>query len=297
MPLMTRFIDNLSGMKACHVRTIDFPVSQVSLFSAVLLSLSRVRPDFDGTREDQCSLSASSHLPDGRLSPVSPAPPRSSSPIDSEWSEESFHSAADSPAIRTHVPDPGPVMASSLFCEGPFDAAAHHPRIGDPHGGCPYQVTSNRDCERYNMDGPFGLLVHHPQFLEWVGAPELACLLGRAPGKWILSLTRVQTLDAARQLQHGANLMTSNLSVLQQYALSLHGAVSDIFQLIVGRHCFPSTAVNDAAPVPRVRHASTHMAATGLWRPQNGSGGPGLDLFHQGPQCSGCPACFPCTSS
>ena len=124
---------------------IDLPVSPVSLFSSIPMSPSGVRPDFDGTREDQCSLSASSsHLPDSRLSPVSTAPPWSSSPIDSERSDESFHSATDSPVIRTPVPDPG-----SLFREGQFDAAAQHHRIGDQHGGCPYRVTSYRDYEHY----------------------------------------------------------------------------------------------------------------------------------------------------
>ena len=164
------------------------------------------------------------------------------------------------------------------FREESFDAAAHHSRIGDRHGGCPYRVTSYRDYEHYIKDGPFGLQVHHPQFLEWVGSPESARLLGRAPGEWTRSLTRVQTLDAACQLQRDVNLMTSNLNVLQQYALSLHGAVSDVFQLVVGRHCFPSTAVNDAVLVPRVRRTSIHMVATGLWRPSNGPGCPGLDF-------------------
>ena len=65
--------------------------------------------------------------------------------------------------------------------------------------------------------------VHHPQYLEWVGAVESARLLGCAPSEWIRSLTRLQTLNAVRQLQRDAYLMTSNLSVQNQYALSLHG--------------------------------------------------------------------------
>ena len=62
---------------------INLSVSQVSKFSVVPLSLSRVCPDFDGTREGQCSLSATSPMLDGHLSPVSPATPRVSSPIES----------------------------------------------------------------------------------------------------------------------------------------------------------------------------------------------------------------------
>ena len=80
---------------------------------------SRVRPDLNGTWDDHCSVLDSSHLPDGRLSPVSLAPPRNSSPIDSERSDESFHSVADSPAIRTPVSEPGPVLAPCSGSAGP----------------------------------------------------------------------------------------------------------------------------------------------------------------------------------
>ena len=62
-------------------------------------------------------------------------------------------------------------------------------------------------------------------------------------------------------------------------------------QLIVCRHAFPSTPVIAAAPVPRVHRASTHMEAMGLWRFSHGPGGPALDFFHQGPQCTGSTAC------
>ena len=44
--------------------------------------------------------------------------------------------------------------------------------------GCPYRVTSYRDDDHSNLDSPFGVQVHQPRFLEWVGAPESARLLG-----------------------------------------------------------------------------------------------------------------------
>ena len=136
-------------------------------------------------------------------------------------------------------------------------AATPHPRIGDNKGGCAYRFTTYWDYDYAVHDGLFGLQIHHPQFLEWVGAPESAHLLGRAPSEWIQSLTRSQTIDAARQLQRDACLMTSNLSVLDEYALSLHGTASDLLELVVGRH-------DTAAPVPRVSRASTHMEAMGM---------------------------------
>ena len=104
-------------------------------------------------------------------------------------------------------------------------------------------------------------------------------------------MTRVQTLDAAHQLQRDACLMTSNLSVLDQYALCLHGMTSELLELVVGRHDFPSAVVDAAAPVPRVRRASVHMEAMGLWRPSHGVDGPAWNFVHPGPPDAGYTAC------
>ena len=62
---------------------------------------------------------------------------------------------------------------------------------------------------------------------------------------------------------------------------------------VFGWEFFPSGAVNDAAPVPHVLRASTHMAAMGTWQPLVGPGGPVLDTVHQGQECPGCPICRP----
>ena len=93
---------------------IDSPMSQVSLFSTGLLSPSQVQLDFDGSREDQCSLSHSTIVSDDRLSPVSPTLPRSSSSIDSERSDESFYIAVDSPAVQT------PALIACCACPRSF---------------------------------------------------------------------------------------------------------------------------------------------------------------------------------
>ena len=114
--------------------------------------------------------------------------------------------------------------------------------------------------------------MHLPRFLEWVGALEYTRLLSRAPSEWIRSMTWVQTLDSARQLQRNTCLMTSNLSVLDQNGIWLHGMASEMLQLVVGRHEFPSAVMDTAAPVPRVCRASVHMEAMGLWHPPHGVG-------------------------
>ena len=104
--------------------------------------------------------------------------------------------------------------------EGPFDASTEpaatreHPLISTRRAGCPYRITSYRDDDNSSVDSQFGVLVHHPQFLEWVGAPESAHLLSRSPADWLQVMNRQDTLNAALQLQKDASLMSSHLTVM-----------------------------------------------------------------------------------
>ena len=88
-------------------------------------------------------------------------------------------------------PDPVPILPPFLLRKGPFDAATcsaattEHPLITNQRDGCPYCFTSYRDYKHSLVDTPFGLQVHHPKLLEWVGAPEYARLLGRPLTEWI----------------------------------------------------------------------------------------------------------------
>ena len=91
-----------------------------------------------------------------------------------------------------------------------------HPRIGDK-GGCAYRFTTYRDSDFAVHDRHF--TASTPTVPGVGGAAECAHLLGRDPSEWIRSLSRWQTIDAARQLQRDACLMTSNHNVLDQYAL------------------------------------------------------------------------------
>ena len=113
---------------------------------------------------------------------------------------------------------------------------------------------------------------------DWVRRSRPACLVAG-----------YDALHTALQLQQDDSLMSSNVTVLHQYAISLHRTASEMLHSVLGREFFPSTAVNDAAPVPRILHVLAHLAAMGLWRPPVGPGGPGLYTVHQGPQYSGCP--------
>ena len=74
-------------------------------------------------------------------------------------------------------------------------------------------------------------------------------------------------MTAAMRLHRDACLMKTNLDILDQYALALHGTASKILQKTVGGGPYPRTKVAAAAHGPRARRASVHMEALGLWRP------------------------------
>ena len=74
--------------------------------------------------------------------------------------------------------------------------------------------------------------------------------------------------------------MVSNLTVLNQYVVTLHRMSMEVMQCVFSQEYFPSRAVDDAAPVPHVHRASTQIAAMGLWRTPFGPGGPGPDTVN-----------------
>ena len=51
--------------------------------------------------------------------------------------------------------------------------------------GCQYQMKSCDAADRSDLDPAYGLHLHDPRFLEYVGAPESARLLSRTPDYWL----------------------------------------------------------------------------------------------------------------
>ena len=147
-------------------------------------------------------------------------------------------------------------------------------------------MTTYWEQDVAHVDLTFG--VHHPQFLECIGAPQSARLLGHSLAEWVQVMDRQDILVAALELQRDAGLMASNLSVLNQYVTSLHRMSTEV---VFGQELFPSYAVDEVAPVSRVQRASTHMAAMCLWRPPIGPGGPGLNTVSHSADCPGCSEC------
>ena len=61
--------------------------------------------------------------------------------------------------------------------------------------------------------------------------------------------------------------MTTNLDILDQYALSLQGTALKMLERSLGASDFPSADVAAGALGPRVHRVSIQMEAMGLWRP------------------------------
>ena len=145
-------------------------------------------------------------------------------PLTSRPATVSHHDGElDAVRERVNVPD--------LSREGPFDIHQGHPHSGasprlcQDTQGCPFRMTSY-DVENGGPDFSlaYGVQLHDPRLLEYVGAPESARLLSRSPEYWVQHMGREKTLSAALQLQHDAGLILSNVQVLQQLVTALNRA-------------------------------------------------------------------------
>ena len=97
--------------------------------------------------------------------------------------------------------------------EGPFDIHQDHP--------CLFRMTSyDVESGGPNFAPDYGVQLHDPRLLEYVGAPESARLTSCSPEYWVHHMGREKALGAALQLQHDAGLILSN--VLQQLVTSLN---------------------------------------------------------------------------
>ena len=191
---------------------------------------------------------------------------------------------------------PSDVMPD-LSREGPFDMyqdtleLGATPQLLESLPGCQYRMTSYDDADQSDLDPAYGLHLHDPRLLEYVGAPESARLLSQAPDYWMHHMGRDRAISAALQLQHDAGLIMSNLQVLGQFVTSLNRMSSEVIQLAFAHEPFPSEAVQSVAPSHRVWWAAHYMSAMGLWRPPGTQGAPGPL------PTSSCNACMMCSDS
>ena len=141
---------------------------------------------------------------------------------------------------RANVPD--------LSREGPFDIHRDrlHPdaslRSCQDSQGCPFRITSyDLEIDGSDFSPEYGVQLHDPRLLEYVGAPESARLLSRSPEYWVQHMGKEKTLSAALQLQHDDGLILSNVQVSQQLVTALHGASANMMGLSVATSRFRLT--------------------------------------------------------
>ena len=166
-----------------------------------------------------------------------------------------------------------------LSQEGPFDVHQDYltsgasPRVMDDMRGCQYRMTLyDEENGGPDFNPAYGIQLHDPQLLEYVGATESARLLSRSPEYWLHQLGHEKTLVAALQLQHDADLILSNVQVLQQFVTSLNRTSSEVMRVAFGREPFAADAMQWVVPSYCVRRAAHYMAAMGLWRPPSTQG-------------------------
>ena len=190
-------------------------------------------------------------------------------------------------------------MRRHLSREGPFDASQGSsvsgatPLVLDNLPGCQYRMTSYEGAHSMNADPGYGLQLHNPRFLEYVGAPELARLLSHSPGYGFHHMIHDEAVAAALQLQRDAGLVMTNLQIPSQFVTSLNRMSSDVMRLAFGQELYPPDAMQGVSPSPRVRRTAHYMTAIGLWRPTDGPGVPGPLPESSCNNCMMCVNCFP----
>ena len=165
--------------------------------------------------------------------------------------------------------------------EGPFDAdttpmdTEDSPLINASMPGCPFRMTSYTGPATVDADTRYGLQLHHPRFLEFIGAPESARLLNQSPSFWVDRLGQDSAMAAAVNLQRDAGFMMTNLQILGQFVMSLHRMSAEMLSIGVDHVVFPVDEVDRLSVMPRAQRAAKYMSAMGLWRPPSGPGAPG----------------------
>ena len=162
--------------------------------------------------------------------------------------------------------DSGPDMTR----EGPFDVYEVAPEPGqsplvlNSMPGCQYRMTSYDDRDsRADLDPAYGIHLHDPRMMEYMGAPESARLLGRSPEYWLEHMGRDRTVAAALRLHHDASLIMTNVQVMAQFVTSLNRTAPEVMRVVYDKEPFPTDAVPFVTPGRRVRRITWQRWACG----------------------------------
>ena len=176
-------------------------------------------------------------------------------------------------STRPEVWSSDTAQIADIAREGPFDAFASpmdtedNPLVTTGLPGYPYRITSYNGLAISDMNPAFGLQLHHPRFLEFIGAPESARLLYHSPTFWVDRLGEKHAMAATVNLQSNSQLL--------QFVTSLHRMSSEMMPIGMERVVFLAEEIADLSSAPRAPREAKYMAAMGLWRPQTGPGDPG----------------------
>ena len=107
-----------------------------------------------------------------------------------------------------------------------------------------------------DADTRYGLQLHHPRFLEFIGAPESARLLNQSPSFWVDRLGQESAMTAAVNLQRDAGFMMSNLQILAQFVMLLHRMSAEMLSIGVDHVVFPVDEVDKLSVMPRAQRAA-----------------------------------------
>ena len=191
-------------------------------------------------------------------------------------------------------------ISPDLTREGPFDAGEVIPEPGqsplvlNSMPGCQFRMTSYDDRDnRDDLNPEYGIHLHDPRMMEYMGAPESARLLGRSPEYWLEHMGRDRAVAAALRLHHDASLIMTNVQVMSQFVTSLNRTASEVMRRVYDMEPFPTDAVNFVTPGRRVRRAAHYMVAMGLWRPTSAPVFPGPISMSSCNSCMACDDCFP----
>ena len=235
------------------------------------------RPTSGLTPMDQyLQRSASLLLGESTDSPFLPPPP----PPTSHWIIEELVSVVGSTTREPTVAVAQPSMPD-LSRERPFDVHQDYstsgasPRVLDSIRGCTYDERNGGP----DFNPAYGIHLHDPRLLEYVGAPESGVLAtSHGMREDAFGCAAAPTRRGPDFVEHSGPPAVRDIP--KPDVLGGHVAFD--------RELFPSDAVQNVAPAHRVRRAAHYMAGMGLWRP------PSMQGIH-GPLSSSCNAYMSCT--
>ena len=89
-------------------------------------------------------------------------------------------------------------------------------------------MRTNRD----DLDPSYGIHLHDPRMMEYMGAPESARLLGRTPEYWLEHMGRERMVQAALRLHHDASLIMTNVQIMSQVVMSFSQTASEVMRAV-----------------------------------------------------------------